>query len=228
MRLIRFIITAGLLSGVLSACAGGGDGGSASDSNSSASTGVRLIHAALEAAPLQIFSSTNPAQPVQQARFGQETLYAPLKTGAQVLNLSVATQPANVIGTAALTVERNQRYSLLLYGDYTHLGLSTALVLDKPPQLSKDSSALRCMHAASGAGQLSIEIDDMPLEQAIEFGSSSEYATIDAGLHTILAKRAADGLVLYSGQITTAGRNPYTLVIGGETGLLIVGQLYHG
>lgn len=210
----------------LTACGGGGGGGSStSGTGRSASTGIRILHAAIDASPVDIYTS-NSVTAIQTGRFALDSVYAGLKTGEQILTLTKAKDPTQSIAALPVTVEKSQHYSLLLYGNNESLGLSTNLYLDAPGKPSKGSALLRIVHGLVGAAGITSVVDAAEVSSSLPFGSASDYVEVAAGDHNIFVRRASDSTLVSSGVQSLASGGAYTLLVTGEVGFRVFARLY--
>lgn len=204
-------------------CGGGGGGGS---SQSSASTGVRVLHGSIDAVPMQIVSSLRPSEVVTTAYFGEQTLYGELSTGPQNISLTRLQNTSRVVSTTSLTVEKNQRRTLLLYGNNETFGLRTALLADAPGDIPQGKAAVRVVHALVGAGNVNVNSGAVVLASGVNFGEGSSYSMVDTGVHSLAAFRGSDALQVGSATVEFVPGVAYTILVTGEVGALALVKIY--
>lgn len=208
----------------LAACGGGGGGGGGGNSRS-AETGVRLIHSAIDASPIQIFSSVTPAQAVQSARFGQTVLFAELPRGAQTLD--VKRGATDTLFSSTIEVEKSQHYSILFFENPSDLSPRFALVLDPEIDVPGDMAAVRIGHAAIGAGSISaFTSSNETVASRVPYGAFSDYVTVPAATTgRISFARDTDGRTVHSTAIQLSGGHAYTLVLSGQIDYFVTAPL---
>jgi len=203
-------------------CSGGGgdDGESGGGNASSARTGVRVLHGSIDLPP--VFVSTSTGSTLEQVRFNQSSVYGGLNTGAQTLTLQT------VGGTESfsfpVTVEKNQRRSLLVYGTRETFGVRASLFSDEKPELSEGFAAIRVIHSVAGAAALSGRVGGEVV--SANFGGQSGYLTVPAGSVQFSIARAADGRGVFSGTKEVLAKKAYTLLINGEIGYAVFSNFF--
>jgi hypothetical protein len=212
-----------ILALLLTACGGGGGGSTGGDSGSSA-YGVRVLHAAIDGAPVDITSSIASAAVVSQAVFADSSGYRSLPSGAQTLAVTKALSPADVIASFPASVGPRDRYSILLYGDTQRFGLRSKLIVDDVPAPTA-GAFVRFVNGVTGASALIVSSSSGQSQQ-INFGDNSGYIPVSAGPVHLSASRAVDGnLVVSTNRLLEAGR-AYTLLISGEIGYYVKSTLF--
>jgi hypothetical protein len=220
-----FLITSLILSASLIACSGGGgssdSGGSTDTSNifgsngQSASTGVRVLNGAIDAAPIDLYSSEKSAV-LETARFGLAYPFKGLSTNPQIVSITRTQSPGNNLFSKNITLNNNERSTILLYGSNRRFGLNTTYLADSRPVLDATSAAIRIIHSAIGASQLNLVIPSKNLTAS--FGNASEYAVVPAGVLGATVTRTADGQVIHSASHQLDAGKSYSLFATGEVG----------
>ena len=201
----------------LVACgAGSGGGGSEGDS----SYGVRVLHAAIDGAPVDITSSAATSPVLTQQVFAGTKGYRSLPEAPQSLNLIRSQATSDVIGSFAVTVASTDRYSLLLYGDTVTFGLKTRLIKDEIPTTSDGSAFIRVVNAVAQAAEASIVVGSSPRE-VVSFGGNTLYIPTAPGAVNVSAVRTVDGAVIRAGAIEVKPGRAYTLLLAGELGYYV-------
>ena len=219
---MKFSLWAAILVALMAGCGGGG-GSDGESGGSSARTGVRIIHASLDAAPVEVTSS-DVVEVVQRAAFSDTPLFAPLRPGDVVLSLRTAVTGADQFYQAPHTILPLQRLSLFLHGNGTSLGFRVSAIEEIRPALLPGRGALRILHGIVGAGALDVEIGETDAG-TVPFGSAGEYIQREAGTYPITIRRSADRMTVYSTALTFDPGAIRSLVVQGEIGLLTVTRL---
>lgn len=209
----------------LSACGGGGGGGGGGGSKGSAATGVRILHGAVDVAPLDILTSVKVGEVVTSAYFAESSLFGELPQGEQVLSLTLHNTPADIHGTVNLNVEKNGHYSVLHYGNELQLGLRTALIDDNPGEIPDGKAAVKVVHALVGASGLNASFSDGQSANGIDFGTASPYVYLPAGITTVSIKRASDSLGVGAVSATLSAGQAYTVFMSGEIEYFIAARI---
>jgi hypothetical protein len=224
---IVFIIPSlvSLLSVVSCGGGGGGEGGS-----ESSETGVRILHGAIDAAPVDLVTSAAPSKVLQTVRFAERSTYSQLGDGSQTLTLTRTQTPSVVIGTFPRTIASSGRYSVLLFGDNATFGLNTRFIENVVPE-SITGTALRVVNGMTGATEVVVTVVPQGGSRAdgsvvrAGYGLAAEYAGVPSGPVRITATRAADGLVVSSIDATLSAGDAYTFFVAGEAEYYVKGVL---
>lgn len=213
---------------LLAACGGGGGGSSSGNGGGSAgndsSEGVRVLHASVDAAPVDVISSAGSAPVVSQQFFAGEKGYRSLPGGAQVLSLTRTLNRADVLATFSVDTTSNSRYSILFYGDLQNVGLRTRLIEDKVPD-DISGAVIRIVNGVVGAAALQVAVTSTD-QQLVGFGQNSEYLSTSTGQVRVEARRAADGLSAGSLVINAQAGRAYTVLFAGEAGFYTKAVLF--
>jgi hypothetical protein len=205
-----------LLSLLLTACGGGGGSGSTGGDGGSSAYGVRVLHAAIDGAPVDVVSSLRQEAVVSQTIFADSKGYRPLPGGEQRLSLTKAFSSADAIGSFPTSVTSRDRYSILLYGDNLTFGLRSKLLVDEVPA-TISGAFVRFVNGVTGASAI-IVTSNSAQPQQISFGDHSDYLPFSAGSVQFSASRAVDGNLVVSTNRTLEEGHAYTLLISGEIG----------
>lgn len=210
----------------LTACGGGGGGaGSGGDSVTDSAYGVRVLHASVDAAPVDVISSAGSSAVVSQQFFAGEKGYRSLPGGSQVLSLTKTLNPADVLATFSVDASSASRYSILFYGDLQNLGLGARIIKDEVPE-DIAGAAIRVVNGVVGATTLQVSITSAN-SQLVGFGQNSEYIAASAGEVRVAAHRAADGSPAGSLVVNTQAGRAYTVLFAGEVGFYIKAVLFN-
>lgn len=220
---VRFAITL-VTALAATACGGGGGGGGSGDGGSDSADGVRVLHGSIDAAPVDVVSSVSSSAVVSQAVFAGSKGYRSLRSGAQVLSLTRALNPGDVIASFNESITKGGRYSILLYGDGETFGLRTRLIVDEVPA-SISGVAVRVVNGVTGAATLAVSISGGGSE-SVGFGQNSQYIETSAGAVTISTARAADGRAVSSLTRTLEAGHAYTVLVAGEIGYYVKSVLF--
>ncbi len=208
----RFVNISGsaiLISLACSGCSGGGSG-----SGDAGRTAVRIIHAAIDTAPLDLYSSEEIGL-IGTSKFGAQAKFFNVNRGNQVFSLTVS-QTSRTVFSVPLTVIDKQRQTILAYGNRDNLGLRVNTLIDDPGEVSGDQSALRVVHALVGAAQIDCQMVGAIVCGDLEFGNAAIYSKIAAGDGRITIKRSADKKVVFDADLSFEGGKAYSLIIMGE------------
>ena len=212
---------------LLAACAGGGgsSGGSSSDgSGSNAKYGVRLLNASLDLAPLGMQSGANPAL-YGKAAFARPSYYEALPEGDQVVSVVKANAVGSVVLQQPVTVSKERKIDLLVYGDRGELGIHAGVISSERPELSGAEAGVRFIHALNGAASLGVAFG-AGASFNLEYGTASEYQVVPAGSVTYSATRSVDGRLVASSSVELQSGRFYTVLLCGEVGYFEVHPLY--
>lgn len=223
MKHCRFsikILLCALLTFFVSSCGGSGGG---SDSVSSDSFGIRVLHGAIEATPVE-FLRPGSENDLRRASFLSDAPYVDASPGTTVVNLfTLNSGGSDLLTSGTLNIEERSRNTVFLHGDIANLGLNTTILRD---QLRGEGTSLRILHGVVRASAIEVNISEVGQPQSVPFGSSSGYLEVNPGQLIYTATRAADGLLLSSGTIEITDGEAYTLLIAGEVGVFVSGKLY--
>jgi hypothetical protein len=202
----------------LTACGGGGGGGGGGSEGDS-TYGVRALHAAIDGAPVDIASTATSSPVLSQQFFAGTKSYRSLPTTAQTLSLTRTGAPGDVIGSFAVTVAPQERYSVLLYGDTSAFGLRTRLIKDEVPA-TVDGAVLRVVNGVSRAADVTVTVGGAASE-VVAFGENTTYIPTSAGSVNVVVVRSADGYPVQIGPVELKPGKAYTLLLAGEVGYYV-------
>lgn len=211
----------------VSGCGGGSSSGSGGGSSSAnvKGTGIRILHGAIDAAPVDLYSSAKE-QKIGAAFFAENTFYSGFNTEPQTLKLVRAFSLDQTISTFTFTPEKDAKYTYLLYGNREKLGLSTNLIKDDRPEIEKGGAAVRVIHAIVGASAITATLNGQSLSDGTPFGSASPYLPLPV-LSTspfeasLSITRQADKKPLFLGTKLLEANKFYTFMITGEVDYLV-------
>jgi hypothetical protein len=212
----------GVLS-LLSACGGGGGGGGGNPEGDS-SYGVRVLHAAIDGAPVDISSSAATAPLLSQQVFAGTKGYRALPEGTQRLSLTRTGTPSDVYSSFAVNAASDERYTVLLYGDVATFGLRTRLLKDKVPTTG-GGAWIRVVNGVTQAADLTVTVGSSPA-QVIPFGGDTGYVSASPGALYVSASRTTDGYPVQSGALTLEEGKAYTFLLAGEIGYYVKSVLF--
>ena len=99
--------------GIIGCSGGGGGGGGSGGLKRSTSTGVRIVHAALDASPQSMFIGD---QLIQSAGYSELTNYVKVPEGDSTLTFVRANLPGDTTRLVAATFAKNTEYTAFIYG----------------------------------------------------------------------------------------------------------------
>jgi hypothetical protein len=229
LYLDRLFVLVAVVSAALSGCGGGGGGGggggNGSETNSS-TTGVRVLHAAIDAAPIDVFVGGVTGAVSNKAVFGVDNGYHSLPSGQLNISLTRASTPSVVVGTAAVSSNSESRFSILLYGDNSTFGLRTTLLTDESPA-DPENARLRIVDGVTAAAEISADISSGVFEDSTQvgFGKASKYLSVPPGVVSIRVNRSADGRAIAATTATLEAGREYTYLVAGEVQFYAKGLL---
>jgi hypothetical protein len=212
---------------ILSALSGCGTGGGGGGESNGSSTGVRVLHAVIDAAPVDV-STVGGTQVISEGnRFAVANPYQDAPRGEQVLTIVRAKTPSSVITTIPASITSESRLSVLFYGDSSK-GLQRKLFNDQFPE-SFTGSLIRVVHGATGAAAVRVAISSSAGGSAAgnaTFGEATDYLSVPAGVATITSSRVADNRAINSVAIPIEEGKAYTLLLAGEVDYYVKGVVY--
>lgn len=220
-RLIRSLGALLFCFPLLISCGGGGGGGG----DSSASSGVRIVHGALDLAPVELYSSAVTGGPLAESRFAQIIGYSLPPRQEQVLHVQQRYSAERFGAEITFTQEAGERRILLIAGNQSNLGIRTALIDVPELSLIADQSSLRILHAVTGAAVISASLSGTEGEVSAIFGDASDYLLVPAGATTVSVRRAADQKLIFQAALALQPETQYSLVLTGESDLFVTSLL---
>jgi len=215
------VLAIALLVGCGGGGGGSGDGAGGGGGGGSTETGIRVLHAAVDAPPVEIVAG-GEATVVQVARFAEAVGYEELSTGAQEVSLRRVGDVAGTVGAFAVTVARNERRSVLLFGE-EETGLQTALLGDEPGEIPADKAVVRVVNGIASARAVAVTLGDAEAALDLDLGASSLYVPVSPGSTTVTV-RDSSRPIFAGARALEAGR-AYTLLLAGERGYFITATL---
>ena len=206
---------------LLSSCGGGGGGGGSAAGGSSSSTGIRVLHGAIEAAPLDLVVDNDgvvATVPFGKMPFGENVGYHELSEGVHAITAYRTKDLAVPLFSRSLTTDGSQKFTLLLHGDRGQFGLRYSLISDAVPVVPTGSGLVRLIHGVVGAA--SIQSSGSASVEA-SFGSASDFVTVAAGAANFRLARKADGATLARAEFVVEPGRAYSLFLGGEADYLV-------
>ena len=217
---------------LLSACGGGGGGGGGNGSTGGGSDdarGVRVLHASIDAAPVDLLSSAAASPVVTQIRFAGSRGYRRVPSGAQVLSLTRAFSPSQVVESFNVDVQPSDQYSILMYGDNQTFGVRAKLLKDEVPS-DITGAAVRLVNGVTGASAVNFSAAvgaTVAVQSQVSFGDASDYLRIGSAGELILsASRSADGRIVARSTVQLAEGGCYTFFVAGEVSYYTKGILF--
>lgn len=206
-----------ILSLTLTACGGGGGGGG----GSSSTTGVRILHGAIDGPPVELVTDT--ALDFQTARYGEAGSFRELGKGQHLLTLFTARTRTTNLFSRSISNSGNQKFTVLFYGNRDALGLQAQVIAEDVPTVPAGASLVRAIHAVGGASTVDFVVGTG--SAGASFGAASPFVELAPGEHPFLVRRSADRLVLARGTVLVEEGRAYTVFAGGEAGYLVTTQV---
>lgn len=203
---------------VVVACLYGCGGGGGSD-GSSASTGVRLLHASIDDAPQSLVSSLDSTKVLQTPRFADASLYVGVKKDPQSFRISGG--QISGLSSSSVTVSKGERYSLLLIRDVGTGTPRVNLISDAPPALSSGQSALRFVHGMPGAAIIVASIGGKSETLSSPYGQASDYMVVPSGAVSYTVQRKSDGATVLNETRLLADTHAYSVLVTGQEGYFV-------
>jgi hypothetical protein len=212
-------IIALVLISLLASCGGGGGG--SSSSNSGSSSGVRVMHAAIDAAPFELYSSLNPGSSYQISTFVEPIRYARVPQGEQIIELRRArTNSPPAIST---TINyQGGRQSILLYGSLADGGLKTVTLNDGLFDLG-GIAAVRVVNGLQNSPAVVIRLAGRSSSPA-NYGAAGEYMLLEPGNYPYTI--ASGNAVIESGSITVNSGRSYSVLLAGRMHYFSASSVY--
>lgn len=207
--LVVFLVVAAASFGLF-ACSGGGASGSGSSKE-----GIRLVHMAIDSSPVDLYSSLDVSKLIARSAFGEINNRQGISDGLQILSLTTAKIPSDVVKSLELNWSGGSQ-TLLYYGNHTTLGLATSLIDDQHESIDSGMSLLRIIHALVGAASVSANISGNGSVGGIGFGSASNFIQLPEGNYNVKIKREVDQRELSNTSLVLSNKSANTIVIGGE------------
>lgn len=197
---------------VIQGCGGGGGGG-----GGSAQTGVRILHAAIDTAPVDASTATDKQTTIlQTARFAQNVPYVPLGKGPQSITLTISQRPGDIVGTVNFEVTSGERRSLLVIGGIGSLSREVHVLLDEKVKPAGGQAAVRAIHGVAGAAAITVLLDGQGLGSAIPYGEASTPELVSAGSHRISIQRLVDGKTVAAQTAVLESNKSYSILAAGD------------
>jgi hypothetical protein len=214
---------------VVTGCGGGGGGGGESDGGSQANAqrGVRVLHGAIEAAPVRVVATATSAgsqgKLLGETFFGEVKGYAAIDKTPLTINAALRSGSEPTVGRFQVTPEEKSRYSLIISNLPGDEETRVTLVDDSVPALGDGQGAVRLAHAVGRAETVTATLSGASGEFKLRagFGQASAYEVIPQGTYQAVVRRAVDGLVLGATAVTIDAKKSGTIFTGGEIGALV-------
>lgn len=215
MRLREFIVIG--LCCFACACGGGGGGGGGGTGETlrrSTATGVRIIHAGLDATPVSlVIGSGEERKVLQTARYAQTRYYQSLPSGPVELLLERANTPGSLVVRFPTELQPNTEYSILLFGEAEKAGLHTALVEDIAERPAAGRAFVSVFNAYI-SDTVSVTVGDVSFD-GVSFGTTGGFKETAAGPAEVRVTRS-DGALLGVFTLELSDRGEATVAILGS------------
>lgn len=193
-------------------CGGGGGGGSSADQGIDRlpPSGVRVIHSDIDSSPVRLSTG---AQSSGNVRFGDRGAYIPISGDLQV-GLFIA-NTNNLLDSNPITT--NQRKSILLANGINILD-------DFSGDIPSGFARVRVIHGVKNVSELSVKINDKT--SSVVFGAGSDYLEVPAGKVDYIV--TSSGGRVAGGSFEAQSGKPYTVLVAGESGYLVIKNVFLG
>lgn len=228
--LFRFLLS--LAFPILLVACGGGSGSSSSGGNGSDSigsdsnSGIRVLHGAIDGAPVDLRSSLRVGPLETKISFADFKGYRAIPAGEQTVSITRSLAPDTVFGSFPLVSTGNDAYSLLFYGDATTFGLRANLIKDSIPT-DFSGAVVRFVNGATGAAALAVDVSGwIGGSRSVKFGGATDYIEAPLGVARITANRGSDGRAAVALDYMLSPGHAYTVLIAGEVGYYSKGIVF--
>lgn len=227
-RSIAFCAALTLLT-TLAACSGGGGGSDQVEINGvtytrSTKTGVRILHAAIDAVPLSLAVEDTV---LQTARYSQATQFVEVEKGPVILKLEQANSAGMVISSVSTELADDTEYSLLVYGGTDDSSFNVALLSEPIERPDEGKGRLQLVNAYDRGVTATFEnAEDSETISALSLGSSSGLRELTSGPQTVTIRNSS-GSVIARRTVDLVDRTDVTLVVMGskDLGVVFVSEL---
>jgi hypothetical protein len=202
---------------------GGGDG---SGSSGGSPNGVRVLHAAIDAAPVDVRLEGRASPLSQGNRFGVANYYQAAPSGAQSLVL-VRSASNDVVSVGQAAVAPESKISVLVF-DGAGGGLQSTVLYDQFPRTFQ-GALVRVVHGISGVTTVRVVAtsgNGVSVVGSAPLGGASEYLAVAPGLVTLNSMRGADSRQVNSAVVPVEEGRAYTVLLAGELGYYVKSVLY--
>jgi hypothetical protein len=183
------------------------------------------MHAAIDAAPVDLVASGSGETVISKAVFAGDKGYRSAPSGSQSYNLTRAAAPSQVVASLPITVEGDSRHTVLFFGDTQVFGLRAKVIADQIPD-SFSGAVVRVVNGVTGASAVTANVGTTSLP-VTPFGGASDYVEVPVGSGvSIVASRAADGRRAASATVDLVEGGAYTFLVAGEVGYYSRGVLF--
>lgn len=177
------------------------------------STGIRLIHASIDAPPLNL-RVVGDEQFSQASRFLQPTAFRKVAQGSLSIVVEQANTPGVVLGTVPVTLAEGFEYSLIASGE---IGRDTfRYTLNATPIERPEAGFVRVqfIHGLSGFGKLTMSIAGAVLGP-IARGEATDLVVIPQGVQSAVVQELG-GAVLSRLDFPLADRSEASFILAGS------------
>ena len=194
---------------------GGGDDGSTDQLKRETKTALRVVHAALDVAPIEVYAGLQMAA---SARFGQQTYYSRLEDSSvkQLVVARANTAGSDVVKNIPITYADDTEYTLFVYGKAEDSSLKYNLMIDNIERPEETTCLVRLFNALPDSGNLTISGTDFTVA-GVSYGEVSAFGH-GACLAQTFRIMSADGAVAQVA-VDLPERSEATIVITGDRDL---------
>lgn len=209
----------------LFACGGGGGGeGGSSD------TAIRIINAIIDLEPVSLQQDKDEGGiELSRQSFLGSSEYSSLNKGESIFRVFRLENLATPVSIQNFEVEEKTKYSILMYGNTSRLGVNAKLVADSfPEEIDSESTAIRVINSVVGVDNFTVSYGGSELFSNVEYSGVSSYKVITSlqANSTLLIRRKDTGRVIYSGAKALTPGKAMTFVVAGEDNLFVTAKEY--
>ncbi|MBL7662886.1 DUF4397 domain-containing protein [bacterium] len=210
-----------LVSLLISACSGGGGDTGSGNSNSGSTklsrtrgTGIRLINASFDSAPLVL---TSAGKDFQTSTFGIENFFSSAQSGPQAFSIeSVFSRGLSKLDLTA-TLEKDLETTVVVSGDDSRSSFAAHVFTEPSSPLAAGSAALKVINAIPGQAAIVLR-SGTTATTATSYGAQSESIIVTPGVHTIEVL-SASGSILQARVFQIEDKTENTFVLAGSRAL---------
>jgi len=212
---------------VLLACASCGGGGGSVDGagdtpdrhGGTTSTGIRIVHGAIDATPVSIRLGEQ-SEVLQTAGYGEPTVYKKVGAGDVLITVERAKTPTSIVGKITASLVDKTEYSVFVYGEARRATLTAVLLEDQIQQPVLGRANLRILNALEDVGEISLSGAGGSLG-GVKFGKASGFLDIASGPQTFTINSASGGN-LGTMTLNVEDQSEVNIVVTGSTKLGVV------
>lgn len=203
-----------------SSCGGGGGGGGDGASTGNDSTGVRVLHGALDLSPLTVLGTREPIQ----SAFRGDAFFRSVAEGAASIVLHRLNRPGQIIFQPSVNASES-RQTILVFGQSGDDSLSVRVINESIPEIEDGMAAVRIVNSVHDTETVFLTVNGISTADVSE-GRLSDYIMVPSGDLPFRVTESGDDGPFLSGRSLFENRRAYTLFVAGEDGLFATQKFY--